>query len=418
MMVEFEKLLETAPIPIIVIEGEKIVYANEEAKKCGLLSVDLASKDKVIVDRKVYKLVSKKVNNCDLIFAIEYTEEQKLLDALRVYERFFKSGKDFFFILDEKGRFIDVNQTYEVIGYHTKELLGKNSKVIAFEDQIEILRENFKKVLKGESVKFIFKARTANGETKFIEVLEWPRVVDGKVIGGEGVARDITERFILQQQLEKMNRALQILTWVNQQIFKEKDEYELLQKIWGILKSFGIRSYIWINKQGKLIDAIPNASECPAVKDPKLRYEVCNCGKSKGKSLIIPIMHEDRVLGLLALCSIGDLDENEMRVFLQLSGDVGLGIEHYNADVERRIMSNIISENLNQFENLADRLRNPLAIALGYLDIINEVGTERVLNEIKNQLNRMKDTIEELRRQETITFLVRKRKKKMENSKL
>jgi len=98
---------------------------------------------------------------------------------------------------------------------------------------------------------------------------------------------------------------------------------------------------------------------------------------------------------------------------LQLGGDIGLGIDHYNADMERKIMSKIISENLSQFEYLADKLRNPIAIALGYLEIIDEVGTEKALSEIKNQLNRMMETIEELRRQETITFLVAKRAKRL-----
>ncbi|MEM0330226.1 MAG: PAS domain S-box protein [Archaeoglobaceae archaeon] len=416
MMMDFCELLKVAPIAVIVRDGENIVYANEMAKKYGLTSIDLNGKDTLVLKEKVFKIFSTKVGNQVLILAIDYTEEQKRLDALNVYERFFRGGKDFFFILDKKGRFIDVNQSYEVIGYRREELIGKNSRIIAFEDQIEILRENFQKVLRGESVKFIFKAKTAQGETKFIEVLEWPRVVDDNIIGGEGVARDITERVLLENQLEKMNRALQILTQVNQQIFKEKDEYELLQKVWGILKSYGIKSYIWVNKQGKLIDAIPNASECPAFKDPKFRYETCNCDKSKGKSLILPLIHEDRILGLLALCSIGELDENELKVFLQLSGDIGLGIDHYNVDMERKIMSSIISENLNQFEYLADKLRNPLAIALGYLEILEEVGTERVLNEIKNQLNRMKETIEELRRQETVTFLIGKRRKKAINN--
>ncbi|MCS7143471.1 MAG: PAS domain S-box protein [Archaeoglobaceae archaeon] len=409
-MMSFQELVQRMPLAVVIREGKNLVYANDEAKKIGIDSIDLDNKDKVIIGKNIYKLISTKFKNYNLFIAFEYSEEQKIIDALNVYERFFKSGKDFFFILDEKGKFLDVNQTYEVVGYHREELLGKTTKIIAFEDQIDVLRENFKKVLNGESVRFIFKARTAKGETKFIEVLEWPRVVEGKIIGGEGVARDITERYVLQQQLEKMNRALKILTQVNQQIFKEKDEYALLQRIWSILKSYGIRSYIWLNKQGKLVDAIPNASQCPAFKDPKLRYEMCNCDKSKEKSLIIPLTHEDRFLGLLALCSIGELDENEMRVFLQLGGDIGLGIDHYNADLERRIMSNIISENLKHFENLADKLRNPIAIALGYLEIINEVGTDKVLKEIKNQLNRMMETIEELRRQETITFLITKRK--------
>ncbi|MCX8172271.1 MAG: PAS domain S-box protein [Archaeoglobaceae archaeon] len=409
-MIEFEKLLQKIPLPIVLIKDKNLVYANEEAKKTGIISLNLSSKDKITVGEKVYKLISTKFKDYDLFIAIEYTEEQRYLDALRVYERFFRSGKDFFFILDEKGRFIDVNQTYEVVGYHREELLGKTTRIIAFEDQLELLRNNFKKVMSGESVKFIFKAKTSKGEKKFIEVLEWPRIVDGKVIGAEGVARDITERYILQQELEKTLKGLRMLIEVNQQIFKERDEYILLQKVWNILRKYGIKSYLWIKKGDTFVGTVPTTVECQAIKNPELRYEVCNCNNAKDKSFIIPIMYKNRVLGLLALCSIGEINENEKNIFLELGEDLGLALEHYNTEFERRIMSNIISENLKHFENLADRLRNPLAIALGYIELVDEVGAEKVLKEIKAQLDRMMETIDELRYQETVTFLLTKRK--------
>jgi len=409
-VINLQEVVDRLPLPVIISDEKSILYANEEAKKIGFSPKDVVGREKLVIDNKVYKLISIKFSKYILTVAVDYTEEQKNLDSLRVYEKFFKSGKDFFFILDEKGRFVDVNQTYEVVGYNREELIGKTTRIIAFEDQIEMLRENFKKVLKGESVRFTFKAKTAKGEIKYIEVLEWPRVVGGKIIGGEGVARDITDRFILQQQLEKTNQALKILTEVNQQIFKEKDEYALLQKVWSILKNYGIKSAIWIKKQGKLVEAVPNILECTAFEDPRFRYGICKCKNSKSKSLIIPFTHAGKLLGVLALCSVGELDENEMRVFLQLGEDIGLGIEHYNAELDRKIMSDIIYENLRHFENLADKLRNPLAIALGYLEIKDEVGIEKVLDEIKNQLERMMKTIEELRSQEMTTFLITKRK--------
>lgn len=409
-MLDFAHLLEKLPVAVAILKDNSIVYRNKKAVEINFVP-EFQNKEKILIGENLYKLFSADLGDYKVILAFEYTQEQRNIDFLRVYERFFKDGRDFFFILDEKGRFIDVNPTYKVMGYPREYLLGKNSRVLAFEDQIETLRENFLKVLKGETVRFIFKAKTKSGEQRFIEVTEWPRIVEGKIVGGEGVARDITERVLIEEELERTNRALQILTQVNQQVFREKDEYSLLQKVCAILKSFGIKAYAWLYESGKLLDATPFSSECLLRGKNEFVYEVCNCEKAKGKSLVIPMTYEGKILGLLALCSIGDLTENEIKVFSQLSEDLGFAIIHYRTERERKIMSNLLLENLKQFENLSDKLRNPLAIALGYIEVASEIGTERALREVEKQLKRIVETIEELRYQEILTFLLTKREK-------
>ena len=74
-------------------------------------------------------------------------------------------------------------------------------------------------------------------------------------------------------------------------------------------------------------------------------------------------------------------------------------------------MSEILVENLKQFEKLADKLRNPLAIALGYLEL-EEVSCDEKIKEIEKQLKRIMDTIEDLRFQEVMTFLLTKTSEK------
>lgn len=409
-MLEFAHLLEKLPVAVAVLKDNLVVYRNKKAVEINF-EPEFQNKEKILIGENLYKLFSANLDDYKIILAVEYTQEQKNIELMEVYEKFFREGRDFFFILDEKGRFIDVNPTYKVMGYPREYLIGKNSRVLAFEDQIEILRENFLKVLSGETVRFIFKAKTKNGEQRFIEVTEWPRITEGKIVGGEGVARDITERILLEKELERTNKALHILTQINQQVFREKDEYSLLQKVCTILKSFGIKAYAWLYESGELLDATPLSSECPLRNKKEFLYEVCNCDKAKGKSLVIPMTYEGKILGLLALCSIGDLTENEIKVFSQLSEDLGFAIIHYRTERERKIMSNLLIENLKQFENLSDKLRNPLAIALGYIDVAGEIGTEKALREIEKQLKRIVETIEELRFQEILTFLLTKREK-------
>ncbi len=95
---------------------------------------------------------------------IDRTGEMKNQEKLRMYERFFRQSKDMFFILDSSGRFIDVNPRYaEILGYTKEDLLGQTSRIIAHEEDLGILRENFGKVLRGESVKFTFRVRSRDG---------------------------------------------------------------------------------------------------------------------------------------------------------------------------------------------------------------------------------------------------------------
>ncbi|MCS7130267.1 MAG: PAS domain S-box protein [Archaeoglobaceae archaeon] len=408
-MLNFQRLLESLPLAIIITDGRSVLYKNKHAEEIGLKPE--LREEKLFIGDHIYKLFKGKFEEYEIILAMDYTQEQRNIEVLRVYEKFFKEGKDFFFILDEKGRFIEVNPTYEIMGYKREELLGKTSRVLAFEDQIEILRENFRKVMSGETVRFVFKARNTKGELRFIEVTEWPRIVNGRVVGSEGVARDVTERAMLQEELERTNRAMQILTQINQQVFREKDEYSLLQKVCGILKSFGIRAFAWLYEGGKFVEATPFAFECIIRDRIEFKYETCKCERAKGKTLTLPMTYEGKVLGVIAFCSIGDLTENELKVFSQLSEDLGFAIAHYKAERERKIMSNLLIENLKQFENLSDKLRNPLGIAMGYVEIANEIGTEKAIKEIEKQLRRIIETIEEMRFQEILTFLLTKREK-------
>lgn len=399
-------VFEDFPIAILIL-GKDFVYENETSKEIKLK--ENVDKDIIKINNKIFKIINKKVFDFEIFIGLEYTEEQKNIEALKIYQRFFREAKDFLFILDEHGRFLEVNPSYEILGFKIEDIIGKTSRVIAFEDQIEILKENFEKVLKGETVRFVFKAKTANGETRFLDVLEWPRFSNGEIVGSEGVARDVTDNKKLEIELERTNRALKILNKINQQIFRELDEYSLLLKIQKILKEFGIKAYAWLFESGKLVEAVPNASECPREGKMEFKFEKCACPNAKEKSLVIPVTFEGKILGVLALCSVGELTENEIQIFSQLSEDLGFAIKHYRAERQRRILSHLLAENFRQFEDLADKLRNPLAIAMGYVEIKEEVGCEKAIEEIEKQLKRVLETLDELRFQETLSYILTKK---------
>jgi len=58
----------------------------------------------------------------------------------------------------------------------------------------------------------------------------------------------------------------------------------------------------------------------------------------------------------------------------ELGTNLSFAISSYRAERNRKIAFNILLENLNQVESLADRLRNLVAIISGYLEIKEDIG--------------------------------------------
>jgi PAS domain S-box-containing protein len=136
--------------------------------------------------------------------AIDRTKEEEYRRRLEEYRRFYENARDMFFIIDSQGCFIDVNPKYaEMLGYSKEELIGRNSRMITHPEDIGILRENFQKVMKGESVRYEARAVARDGEVYILEIVMWP-VYDGEsIIGAEGILRDITEKKMMEQEIIK-----------------------------------------------------------------------------------------------------------------------------------------------------------------------------------------------------------------------
>jgi len=126
------------------------------------------------------------------------------LEKLKEYKRFYENAQDLFFILDEKGRFIDLNPKFaEIVGYEINELIGQTSKKLVHPEDFDRLREFFTAVINGEVRRDEFRAITKDGKILWFEILEWPIFEKGKLVKVEGIARVITQRKILEEKLRE-----------------------------------------------------------------------------------------------------------------------------------------------------------------------------------------------------------------------
>jgi PAS domain S-box-containing protein len=67
-----------------------------------------------------------------------------------------------------------------------------------------------------------------------------------------------------------------------------------------------------------------------------------------------------------------------------------------------------LEENLEQFDHLADELRNPVAIITGYLELKREIEAEEILKKISTQVKKIRGILDELRKHERMTHKIRR----------
>jgi tRNA nucleotidyltransferase (CCA-adding enzyme) len=68
----------------------------------------------------------------------------------------------------------------------------------------------------------------------------------------------------------------------------------------------------------------------------------------------------------------------------------------------------LIMENLENFEELADKLRNPLAVIKGYLEVREEVPESEFIRNISEHAAKIEKILDELRIKELQTYEMKK----------
>ncbi|MDY6964826.1 MAG: PAS domain S-box protein [Halobacteriota archaeon] len=121
----------------------------------------------------------------------------------KAIQKFIDFVSDYVLILDEKGRILSLNKSFEKItGYPNDMFIGKSLvKLIAKEDLDEALNL-FPKVMKGETAKGEIGFLRKDGEVRRASFIGRPMYSEGKTIGILGVGRDITELKKVKKMLE------------------------------------------------------------------------------------------------------------------------------------------------------------------------------------------------------------------------
>jgi two-component system cell cycle sensor histidine kinase/response regulator CckA len=141
-------------------------------------------------------------------------EHRKIAEALREseerYRLHFESLNDVIYSVNRDMILTDVSPSIRThLGYLPEELIGKpfSELNILTPESLEQAVSDIRQIFTGEKVsagEYVFLAR--DGSDRFGEVNNTPVVKEGKIIGATAVARDITERKRLEEQLHQSQK--------------------------------------------------------------------------------------------------------------------------------------------------------------------------------------------------------------------
>ncbi len=339
-----------------------------------------------------------------LVIVRDVTDRVKLERELREREALYRTLVEsslaaIFVVQDDK--VVYGNPEFERFTGYTREEWERQDAYVCFRGVglADVARELVRTVLQGRVVRTVGKYVTRGGEVRYAEYILAPIVYNGRpaVLGN---AVDITELKENERRLKRLNIALLIASDVNRVLSRHGFSPETLREIRLRMEEF-LKVAIIVRYRGEVLREVSEGMEHALA----VAEECFNAGRrvAVGDVEAFPIGLEGRVYGAMAVSP-----PYESAVFETLARDIAFAVRNAEVEEEKRIALEAILRNLRQFEELADRLRNPLAAILGYIEVRDQVGDSAVVEKVKENAKRIEAILDELEKREIETREVRR----------
>lgn len=125
------------------------------------------------------------------------------------FRSLFDHNPDAVFTLDKRGCFEEINEAVcEFLKLPKEEILGQHYNAVVAEEDLERTDEHFSEALKGNPQRYEIHIHNALGEEMALNITNMPIVVDGKITGVHGIAKDLTEFRQNWLQLKTLQRGV------------------------------------------------------------------------------------------------------------------------------------------------------------------------------------------------------------------
>jgi PAS domain S-box-containing protein len=383
--------------------------ATGEAK--GLEAPFRCKDGRVIYCRMSARIMGINGETCILSITSDITErkqaEEALLESEERYRELVENMNDVVYQVGPDGLVTYVGPVVEAIaGFKPLEVKGSNYRTFFLPEDQSRLEETFQMSLQGSHIEGEYRIPKKNGELMWVWVSSRPARRGDRIIGVQGILRDITEKRIAEQTLEKKAEELDILNSLGREMGAELSiEGTVGSGLAHIKQSLNPDLImIFLSEGGELVlrGLSPMDKSFPGENVPIHRVGQCLCGlaardrravysrnihtdprctfeecKRAGFSSLValPLISGGQVIGVLGMGSFAERAFEERSAFLEaLGGEIAIGLN--NAILFEKAQGDALELQirLNQIQE-AEKEKETLTVQLQQAQKMEAIGT-------------------------------------------
>jgi diguanylate cyclase (GGDEF)-like protein/PAS domain S-box-containing protein len=158
---------------------------------------------------------------------IDITEQvvaqQQLEESNEQYKSLFESSPDAIYTIDDEGNFINTNPASEILtGYSNQELVGMSFIPLVTPEDLPETIKHINDAKKGIPSSSELVLTRKDGKRIHINATHFPMKVNGKIVGTFGTAKDITQRFLYDQQMQELAFYDPLTRLPNRKLFEDR----------------------------------------------------------------------------------------------------------------------------------------------------------------------------------------------------
>nr|WP_290665664.1 PAS domain S-box protein [Ardenticatena sp.] len=390
-----------------------------------------------------------------LVIAEDVSDVAQAFERLRASENRYRAlveyAPDIVFAMRSDGTLLTLNPAFETLtGWDRDEWIGKNVLDLVHEDDTHLLAEAREYARQRRIVRTDVRLRRRDGAYLFVEITAAPERVGDAIVVYHGIARDITQRIAVEQELRSQRRLFRNLAEIARATSRrpsleatlhdmldvacsatgaargslflldragrvthsilareQADEEEKIRLATRAIKS-GVAGLAVRERQVIRIDDIAN--------DPRWE-KYPNAPFVEGSALAVPISHDDDVLGVMTLLAGQPhfFSEEDVALMSAAADQMALAVRNAQLYEEQRHLIRDLEVARDAAEaasraksaflaNISHELRTPLTVIIGYAEMLLEDaqelgdshlihGLERVLGAAQHLLHVVNDLL-------------------------
>lgn len=336
--------------------------------------------------------------------------ERKLEERNIIYKTLVENSHTGIFII-QNNKIVFANEVIgRILGYTIEEInsLEHPYNIIAPEFR-NIAIERYKAREKGLEVPDSYEVKiiAKDGKEKWLSV----RAKGIKYKGAPAVMvniADVTKLKENEEMLRRMNAILRIISEIKGMLIQESSELGIFSNLKSSLEKLNADVGIYFVDSNSIRSLISLKHSYLDFLSNKIHLkEICQEYIGDKWLTFIPIS-DGGLHSIVVMARNEKFTEEELKAISTISQDVSMRLKALKIEKEKERALKLIMENLEHFEELADKLRNPLAVIKGYLEIKDEVPETEFIKNISDHADRIEKILDELRFKEFATYEMKK----------